>query len=65
VYDSDSFDVRRLGADVATVGVRDAEDAAALVELARFATGRAGFAELRAHLSDRVDRFLNGSEPIR
>jgi hypothetical protein len=65
VYDSDSFDVRRLGAEVATVGVRDAEDAAALVELARFGTGRAGFDELRAHLSDRVDRFLNGSEPAR
>jgi hypothetical protein len=58
VYDSDTFDVRRLGADVATVGVRDAEDVAALVELARFATGRAGFDELRAHLTDRVDRFL-------
>jgi len=44
---------------VATVGVRDAEDAAALVELARFGTGRATFAELRAHLTDRVERFLS------
>ncbi|WP_027344049.1 hypothetical protein [Hamadaea tsunoensis] len=65
VYDSDSFDVRRLGGDVATVGVRDAEDVAALVELARFATGRAGFDELRAHLSDRVGRFLHASEAAR
>lgn len=58
VYDSDTFDVRRIGPGVATVGVRDAEDVAALVELARFATGGAGFDELRAHLTDRVDRFL-------
>lgn len=58
VYDSGTFDVRRLSPDVATVGVRDAEDAAALVELARFATGVAGFDELRAHLTDRVTHFL-------
>ncbi|MCX5065867.1 hypothetical protein OOJ91_08230 [Micromonospora lupini] len=58
VYDADTFDVRRLAAGVATVGVRDAEDVAALVELARFATGSAGFDELRHHLADRVERFL-------
>ncbi|MEO3924409.1 hypothetical protein ABGB07_11185 [Micromonosporaceae bacterium B7E4] len=60
VYDSDAFDVRRLAPGVATVGVRAAEDAAALVELARFATGTASFADLRRHLDDRVDRFLAG-----
>ncbi|GIJ62267.1 hypothetical protein [Virgisporangium aurantiacum] len=59
VYDTATFDVRRLAPGVATVGVRDAEDAAALVELARFGTGRATFAELRAHLTDRVERFLS------
>ncbi|MFI7217377.1 hypothetical protein [Micromonospora maritima] len=59
VYDADTFDVRRIAAGVATVGVRDAEDVAALVELARFATGEAGFDELRRHLADRVDRFLD------
>jgi hypothetical protein len=58
VYDGDAFDVRRLSPIVASVGVRDAEDAAALVELARFATGTATFAELRAHLSERVEGFL-------
>ncbi len=58
VYDSDNFDVRRLAPGLATVGIRDAEDAAALVELARFATGRATFDELCRHLGDRVDRFL-------
>jgi hypothetical protein len=58
VYDADTFDVRRLAPGTATVGVRDAEDAAALVELARFATGTASFADLRGHLADRVDRFL-------
>jgi hypothetical protein len=58
VYDTDTFDVRRIAPGVATVGVRDAEDAATLVELARFSTGRAPFADLRAHLTDRVERFL-------
>ena len=58
VYDAGTFDVRRLALGVATVGVRDAENAATLVELARFATGEAGFDELRRHLTDRVERFL-------
>lgn len=58
VYDSDTFQVRRLAPDVPTVGVRDAEDLATLVELARFATGSATLAELRRDLDDRVDRFL-------
>ena len=54
VYDAETFDVRRLSAAVPTAGVRDAEDLPALVELARFAEGRTGLAELRAHLDDRV-----------
>lgn len=62
VYDADTFDVRRLAAGVATVGIRDAEDAAALVDLARFATGDAGFDELRRHLADRVERFLGTAQ---
>lgn len=57
VYDADGFDVKRLSASVPTVGVRDAEDVPALVELARFAEGRAGFEELRHYLADRQDRF--------
>ncbi|NUT03072.1 MAG: hypothetical protein HOV76_06305 [Hamadaea sp.] len=61
VYDSDTFDVRRLGPGVATVGVRDAEDVPALTELARFAAGGAEFSELRAHLADRVDGFIGGA----
>jgi hypothetical protein len=60
VYDSDSFDVRRLAPGVATVGIRDAKDAAALVELARFATGETTFDQLRRHLTERVDAFLEG-----
>jgi hypothetical protein len=64
VYDADTFDVRRLAPGVATVGVRDAEDAAALIELARFATGEAGFDELRRHLADRVERFLTPAEGL-
>ncbi|MFE3196742.1 hypothetical protein [Embleya sp. NPDC059237] len=57
VYDAEGFDVKRLSASVPTVGVRDAEDVPALVELARFAEGRAGFTELRRYLADRQDRF--------
>lgn len=62
VYDADIFDVRRLAPTVATVGVRDAEDAAALVELARFATGAAGFDQLRRHLADQSEQFLTRKE---
>jgi hypothetical protein len=58
VYDSDTFDVRRLAPGVASVGVRDAEDAAALVELSRFAAGDTPFEALRRHLAARVERFL-------
>jgi hypothetical protein len=62
VYDADGFDVRRLSASVPTVGVRDAQDVPALVELARFAEGRAGFDELRGYLADRRDRFRSSKE---
>lgn len=57
VYDADGFDVRRLAAGVATAGIRDAEDLPALVEIARFAEGRAGPEELYAYLDRRVARF--------
>lgn len=58
VYDAADFDVRRIAPSVPTVGIRDAEDAATLVELARFADGTTGLSELRAHLTARVTRFL-------
>ncbi|MEU8804109.1 MULTISPECIES: hypothetical protein [unclassified Spirillospora] len=58
VYDADDFDVRRLAPTVPTAGIRDAEDLPTLVELARFAEGRVGLAQLRAHLDDRAARFL-------
>lgn len=60
VYDAEDFAVRRLSAAVPTAGVRDAEDLPALVQLARFAEGRTGLTELRAHLDERVRRFLGG-----
>ncbi|HEY7226211.1 MAG TPA: hypothetical protein VH561_21760 [Micromonosporaceae bacterium] len=59
VYDDAGFDVHRLSPDVATVGLRDAEDAPALVELSRFATGAANFEDLRRHMAERVDQFLS------
>ncbi|WP_406290892.1 hypothetical protein [Embleya sp. NBC_00896] len=64
VYDAEGFDVKRLSASVPTVGVRDAEDVPALVELARFAEGRAGFDELHRYLADRQDRFRSRKEAV-
>jgi hypothetical protein len=58
VYDAADFDVRRLAPTVPTAGIRDAEDLVALVELARFSEGRTGIAELRSHLTRRVEGFL-------
>ncbi|MFG3404472.1 hypothetical protein [Streptomyces sp. NPDC048142] len=62
VYDAEGFDVRRLAAGVATAGIRDAEDLPALVEIARFAEGRMGPAELYAYLDRRVARFTGAGE---
>ncbi|MGC0317693.1 hypothetical protein [Kitasatospora acidiphila] len=63
VYDAEDFEVRRLSPGVPTAGLRDAEDLPALVELARFAEGRTGLPELRAHLADRVAAFLADGNP--
>ncbi|GAA3166021.1 hypothetical protein [Nonomuraea roseoviolacea] len=54
VYDAGGFEVRRLAPGVPTAGIRDAEDLPALVELAQFAEGRTGPAELRAYLAERA-----------
>ncbi|WUS35499.1 hypothetical protein OG357_28675 [Streptomyces sp. NBC_01255] len=61
VYDAEGFDVRRLAPSVPTAGIRDAEDLAALVEVAQFAEGRTGFDELGAYLDRRVELFLKGA----
>jgi hypothetical protein len=61
VYDAEDFDVHRISAAVPTVGVRDAEDVPALLELALFAEGRTGIAELTAYLDDRVTSFLESA----
>ncbi|MEU9704873.1 hypothetical protein [Streptomyces sp. NPDC047981] len=58
VYDAAGFEVRRLAPSVPTAGIRDAEDLAALVEIAQFAEGRTGLAELLAFLDRRVELFL-------
>ncbi|WTW98483.1 hypothetical protein OG216_36400 [Streptomycetaceae bacterium NBC_01309] len=62
VYDADDFGVKRLAESVPTVGVRDAEDVPTLVELARFAEGRAGFHELDHYLTARRQRFVAGGK---
>ncbi|GII03059.1 hypothetical protein [Planobispora takensis] len=54
VYDAGGFDVRRLSPETPTAGIRDAESLPALVELARFATGRAGYASLLGYLGERT-----------
>ncbi|MEU3576314.1 hypothetical protein AB0H24_07840 [Streptomyces globisporus] len=64
VYDAEGFDVRRLAAGVATAGIRDAEDLPALVEIARFAEGRSGPAELYAYLDRQVARFISGEGAV-
>ncbi|GAA1023685.1 hypothetical protein Aple_090340 [Acrocarpospora pleiomorpha] len=53
VFDAEEFEVRRLSPMVPTAGIRDAEDMPALVELAGFAEGRTGLAELKAYLAER------------
>lgn len=65
VYDAEVFDVRRLSPAVPTAGIRDAEDLPSLVGLARFATGRTGLPELRAHLDARTAAFLASPEDTR
>ncbi len=60
VYDAADFDVRRLSATVPTAGIRDAEDLPALVELAQFAEGRTGLAELVTYMDTRAARMLSG-----
>ncbi|MEU1076175.1 MULTISPECIES: hypothetical protein [unclassified Streptomyces] len=57
VYDAADFDVRRLSLTVPTAGIRDAEDLPALVELAQFAEGRTGLAELIAYMDTRAARM--------
>ncbi|NRQ37591.1 hypothetical protein HII36_38040 [Nonomuraea sp. NN258] len=54
VFDAGRLEVRRLSPAVPTAGIRDAEDLPALVELAKFATGRSGARELRAYLEERA-----------
>ncbi|MFJ8583448.1 hypothetical protein ACIRD2_02145 [Streptomyces sp. NPDC093595] len=62
VYDADGFDVRRLAPSVPTAGIRDAEDLPALVEIAQFAEGRTGLADLQAYLDRRVELFLRSAK---
>nr|WP_233168783.1 hypothetical protein [Streptomyces tsukubensis] len=62
VYDAAGYDVRRLAPSVPTVGIRDAEDLPALVEVGQFTEGRTGPAELRAYLDRRTERFLRRYE---
>jgi hypothetical protein len=63
VFDAAGLEVRRLSPTTPTVGIRDAEDLPELVAFARFATGRTGLAELRAHIEARVARRLTEETP--
>ncbi|MCL2091739.1 MAG: hypothetical protein FWH11_11190 [Micrococcales bacterium] len=50
VYDPRTYQVRPLAPGVPSVGIRNGEDAATLVEIARFATGTARFDDLVGYL---------------
>ncbi|THV36435.1 hypothetical protein [Glycomyces buryatensis] len=63
VFDAAGLQVRRLSPSTPTVGIRDAENLPELVAFARFATGRTGIAELRAHITAQVDRWLAEEAP--
>ncbi|MCN9243518.1 hypothetical protein NGF19_22470 [Streptomyces sp. RY43-2] len=65
VYDAADFDVRRLSPTVPTAGIRDAEDLPALVELAQFAEGRTGLAELTTYLDTRAARMTGDHDQER
>ncbi|MEW2159791.1 hypothetical protein AB0950_31610 [Streptomyces sp. NPDC007189] len=62
VYDAADFDVRRLSPAVPTAGIRNAEDLPSLVELAQFAEGRTGLAELIAYMDTRAARMTSGHD---
>ncbi|SPF03141.1 hypothetical protein [Streptomyces sp. MA5143a] len=62
VYDAADFDVRRLSPTVPTAGIRDAEDLPALVEVAQFAEGRTGLAELVTYMNTRAAHMLSGHQ---
>ncbi|MFB7328439.1 hypothetical protein [Streptomyces sp. NPDC056190] len=62
VYAAEDFDVRRLSARVPTAGIRDAEDLPALVEIAQFAEGRTGLADLTAYLDARAARLTAAAD---
>ncbi|MFK0257061.1 hypothetical protein [Streptomyces sp. NPDC090445] len=62
VYDAADFDVRRLAPSVPTAGIRDAEDLPALVELAQFAEGRTGLAELITYMDTRAAGMTSGRD---
>jgi len=59
VYDPRDFMVRPLAPGVPSVGIRDGEDAATLVEVARFATGLGHLDELTGYFATQVSRLLN------
>lgn len=64
VYDPHTYRVRPLAPGVPSVGIRNGEDAATLIEIARFATGAARFDDLVGHLRAQVARVL-GQETSR
>ena len=61
VFASELFAPRTIGAQVPTVGLRDAEDLPTVLQFARFAEGAAPLAELEDYLATRVRRLLEGT----
>ncbi|MFO0904832.1 MAG: hypothetical protein U0939_17630 [Pirellulales bacterium] len=62
VFDSHHFAPRTLGQTIATVGLRDAEDAGTMLGFARFVCGAGTLQELEDYLAVRVQRMLERHE---
>jgi len=59
VFDPAHFSPKPLSTDIATVGLRDAEDITIMLEFAAFASGTRTLAELEAYLFERSQRMRN------
>ncbi|MCL2668991.1 MAG: hypothetical protein FWF02_15020, partial [Micrococcales bacterium] len=61
VYDPGTFLVRPLAPGVPSVGIRNGEDAATLVQIARFTTGTARFDDLTSYLDAQVAHMIGAT----
>lgn len=65
VFDAEHYAPKTLGAEVPTVGLRDAEDVFTMIGFARFADGKLPLSELEGYLEARVGQFLSSARGAR